>query len=99
MTDQIQNLRTLINTLSFTEEEKIALQKYFIGNEIRQNDVLAFLPDYPTDDAKLVFLRTLISTPGTLHPHQGALMIPIRERDIFQVVNSGFWGGKSFIIH
>ena len=64
MSDQIQTLRTLINTLGFTEEEKLALRKYFIGNEKRQNDALAFLPDYPTDDAKLVFLRTLISTPG-----------------------------------
>ncbi|CAG8616900.1 19902_t:CDS:2 [Dentiscutata erythropus] len=63
MSDQIQVLRTLINTLDFTEEEKIALRKYFIGNEKRQNDTLAFLPDCPTDDTKSVFLRSLIPTP------------------------------------
>ena len=64
MTTVIEALRTLINSLGFTEEEKDALQKYFIGNEKRQNDALIFLPDYITDKAKLVFLRSLIPMPG-----------------------------------
>src|SRR2546423_10496221 len=64
MTTAIETLRTLINSLGFTEVEKDALRKYFIGNEKRQNDALAFLPDYTTDEAKLVFLRSLIPTSG-----------------------------------
>ncbi|CAB5379789.1 unnamed protein product [Rhizophagus irregularis] len=62
-TSAIQTLRTLINNLGFTEEEKEALRKYFIGYEKRQNDALTFLPDYTTNEAKLVFFRSLISTP------------------------------------
>ncbi|CAB4432236.1 unnamed protein product [Rhizophagus irregularis] len=30
----------------------------------------------------------IITTEGPLHPHQGSLMLPIHERDIFQVVKS-----------
>jgi hypothetical protein len=65
-TGAIQALRTLINSLGFTEEEKDALRKYFIGNERRQYDVLTLLPDYTMDEAKLAFLRSLIPTPGML---------------------------------
>src|SRR2546429_405105 len=41
----------------------------------------------------------IISTEGPLHPHQGALMLPVYKRDIFQKVISGVFGGKSYIIH
>ena len=58
-------IEVLINSLGFAEEEKEALRKYFIGNEKRQNDALAFLPDFTTDEVKFIFLKSLILTPGT----------------------------------
>jgi hypothetical protein len=58
----IQTLRIFINSLSFTEEEKDALRRYFIGNEKRQNNVLHLLSNYTTDEAKCTFLRSLIPT-------------------------------------
>jgi hypothetical protein len=73
-TGAIQALRILINSLGFTEEEKDALRKYFIGNERRQTDVLALLPDYTTDEAKLAFLRSLSLTPG-MFSHRDSIEI------------------------
>ena len=41
----------------------------------------------------------IISTEGPLHRDQGSLMLPIYEREIFKVVESGFLKRKSYIIH
>ncbi len=41
----------------------------------------------------------IITTEGPLHSHQGVLMFPVRERNIFQEVESAFLSGRSFIIH
>lgn len=60
----IYTLAPLINSSGFTEKEKNALQKYFIGDEKRQDDALIFLQYLTTNEAKLDYLRTLISTPG-----------------------------------
>ena len=73
-TSAIQVIRTLINSLGFNEAEKDALRKYFFGNEKWQDDVLTFLPDYPTNEEKLVFLRSLISTPG-MFSHRDSIEI------------------------
>jgi len=67
-------MQDLINSLGFTEEEKDALRIYFIRNEKRQNDVLTSLSDYTTDEAKLVFLRSLIFTPG-MFSHRDSIEI------------------------
>ncbi|GES94720.1 crinkler (CRN) family protein [Rhizophagus clarus] len=55
--------------------------------------------EQPGASAKRTRENSIISTEGPLHPHEGALMLPVYTRDIFKEVTSGIYGGKSYIIH
>jgi hypothetical protein len=55
-------LKDEINRLNFTQDERTRLCKYFIGNIVRQEDAMYFLPS--TDDERLKYFKSLISTPG-----------------------------------
>ena len=69
--EALTTLRTEINRLSFTPNERDSLRKYFTENVEKINVVVSFLPDYATDDEKRGYLKSLISTPGMLYsrPH------------------------------
>ena len=62
MSNEAKSLKTEIERLNFTRDEKMLLRKYFTENKERQENAMCFLPD--TDDEKLEYLRCLISTPG-----------------------------------
>ncbi|PKK76822.1 hypothetical protein RhiirC2_844869 [Rhizophagus irregularis] len=47
-----------------------------------------FSQQQPVSADKRKHENHIITTEGPLHPHQGSLMLPIHERDIFQVVKS-----------
>ncbi|CAB4432247.1 unnamed protein product [Rhizophagus irregularis] len=87
------------NVILMKDMRKIAT--YWPENQIPPEDLIHVIieaPDLAADKRKYDEYH-IITTEGPLHPHQGLLMLPIHERDIFKVVKSGFLRGKSFIIH
>ena len=70
--DALATLRTEINRLGFTPNEQDSLRKYFTDNVEKINIVASFLIECGTDEEKLGYLKSFISTPGMLHsrPHR-----------------------------
>ena len=62
MSDPRTILKAEIDRLNFTPDERTLLLQYFTGNRERQEDAVFFLPD--TDDDKLKYFKSLISTLG-----------------------------------
>ncbi|RGB30529.1 kinase-like domain-containing protein, partial [Rhizophagus diaphanus] len=62
----LNTLRAEINRLGFTPEEQNSLHKYFIQNVEKLDVIVTFLPDYPTDDDKRGYFKSLISTPTSM---------------------------------
>ncbi|GET65065.1 hypothetical protein GLOIN_2v1782344 [Rhizophagus irregularis DAOM 181602=DAOM 197198] len=108
----IFDIRNFTLQVDEEEDDNVTLMKdmqkivtYWPENQTPPKDLIHVIietPDLakqPVSADKRKHEDHIITTEGPLHPHQGSLMLPIHERDIFQVVKSGFLGRKLFIIY
>ncbi|CAG8673159.1 21197_t:CDS:2 [Rhizophagus irregularis] len=92
----IFDIRNFTLQVDEEEDDNVTLMKdmqkivtYWPENQTPPKDLIHVIietPDLATDKRK--HEDHIITTEGPLHPHQGSLMLPIHERDIFQVVKS-----------
>ncbi|GES96822.1 crinkler (CRN) family protein [Rhizophagus clarus] len=91
----------MLNDDNELKDERNTIANTFLGIEEGNIRVVIKVPvnEQPGASAKRTRENSIISTEGPLHPHEGALMLPVYTRDIFKEVTSGIYGGKSYIIH